>query len=197
MKQFRFPKGYVLLGLVSIVGILSIVASSSTPTGGGGIVIASVDNSPPELAFGIGQPNGGPDVTVNNGGTRKTARLIRKTGVLNVLATATDQESGIQAVQIFVCPAVEICGAGGTCLPSGSRDCKSMSSITEPVKTPGQQTSPRAILADTIDLTQIIPQGPPVPGTSRRTTLEMFATTRNHLGGMTTTPLIGAAWSEP
>ena len=92
---------------------------------------------------------------------------------------------------------MEICGANGTCLPFNRRDCKATASITEPVKTPGAQTSPRAILADTIDLTQIIPQGPVGPGTSRRTTLEMFATTKNHLGGMTTTPLLGAAWNEP
>jgi hypothetical protein len=192
--QLRWARSY-LLAIVFGIGFLSIIASTTVPQGGG-IVIAASDPTPPTLNFGIGQPNNGPNVTVSAGGSDQTAKLIAKTGVLNLLATATDPDSGIQSLQIFADAAVTVCSGGSCSGGNHGLNGAPLFDSTVPKKNPGETTSASSILAQALDLTQFIPQGTPAPGTTRMTDIEMFAVAKNNLGGTTNTPAIHATWSE-
>src|SRR5262245_46322325 len=118
--------------------LLSLAVFACKSSGTGGITIPQTDSSLPTLTLGAGEPNGAPGVTVNAGGVDQNLKIISKTSVLNLVATAVDDQSGIQALRIWVgkrtttCPQNETCASVGPGL-QGRPDYESVT----PKKNPG------------------------------------------------------------
>jgi hypothetical protein len=160
------------------------------------VTIPTSDATPPGITLGVGQP-GGNQAAVSDGGAHQAMTLTSKTGSLNLTATGKDQESGVQEVNIWVNRVTETCDSGGTCTRVGpgllgAPEFRSAS----PPKNPGDQVSASSILAQALDLTMRIPQGPPLPGGSRTVELIFFAQAINYLGAKTRTPELTATWME-
>lgn len=183
-----------LLLLLFLAGCCQPGTVCPTPEG---ITIAQSDSTAPELALGIGQP-GGNNVTVSGGGSGQNMVLISKTGVLNLLATATDPESGVQALEIWINKKTTSCDAGGICTTTGPGLLGQPTfDSTSPQKQPGETTSASSILAQAFDISVEIPQGSISADESLTVELIIYAVAVNHLGGRVQTPEIIATWSEP
>jgi hypothetical protein len=185
--------------LIVVFFLLLLLIGCQPPSGGGGgITIPQSDGSAPELSLGAGQ-QGGQNVTVSAGGSPQNLQLISKSGSLNLLATANDPESGIQALEIWVNKVTTSCDlVNNICTQSGPGLLSSpMFESSSPQKQPGDTTAAGSILAQALDLSQQIPQGSVAAGHSRTVTLTIYAVAVNHLGGRTQTPEIKAVWSEP
>ncbi len=187
-------------GLVMfIVATVTLSSCNGGGGGGGGITIPQNDSTSPILTLGSGQ-QGGQNVTVSGGGSGpgQNMKLTSKTGSLNLLATAKDPESGIQAVEIWVNGETTFCDANKICKKTGPGLLgKPTFESTSPKKNPGETTPDSSILAQPLNLSTMIPQGSVQPGESRTVTLIISAVAVNHLGGRTQTPEIKATWSEP
>jgi hypothetical protein len=183
-----------LLLLLPTVGLLGCPKNSS----GGGITVPQSDGTAPELSLGAGQQQ--PNSTtygVTAGGSPKTMTLTSKTGFLNLAATAKDQESGVQAVEIWMNRKTTTCMAGTCTAPGpGLLSTPTYQSIS-PKKNPGETTSESSILLEALDLSTAIPQGGVLPGISRTVELIFFARARNNLSGQSQTPELTATWKEP
>lgn len=184
-----------------VILILATVTFCSCPGGGGGggggITIPQNDSTAPTLTLGAAQP-GGQSVTVNAGGSAQTLKLTSKTGALNLLATAKDPESGIQAVEIWVSNSTTFCDANKICKLVGPGLLgKPTFESTSAQKKPGETAADSSILADSVNLSTQIRQAQLQPGESLSVTIIIYAVAVNHLGGRTQTPEIKATWSEP
>lgn len=189
------------LNITLLAGIL-VLSLASCQSSGGGITIAQNDSTAPTLTFGVGQPAGqsagGQNVTVSAGGSAQTMKLTSKSGALNLLATAKDPESGIQAVEIWMNKKTTSCDAGGICTTNNPGLLGApMFESTSPQKNPGQTTPDGSILLQAVNLSMEIPQASVLAGESLRVSLIFHAVAVNHLGGRTQTPEITATWSEP
>jgi hypothetical protein len=183
--------------------MLLVVALAGCPPqgtgggGGGGITIPPSDATPPTVTLGIGQQNG-PNVSVSAGGSTQNATLVRKTGPLNLLITANDPESGVQAAEIFYTSTVMYCDPSGCSGPAahGLVGVPRFSSKS-PQLQPGQTTSASRTLLDVLDLTAEIPQPAVASGSTRIVKLYLWGRARNNLGGTVTTPELVLTWKEP
>jgi len=185
-------QGVVVTRKVGLAGSCSTSGSS-----GGGITISQNDITAPELTFGAGQPSG-QNITVSAGGAGQNMNLTSKTGALNLLATAKDSESGVQAVEIWVNKKTTRVDANGIASTTGPGLLgKPTFDSTSAQKKPGETTAASSILAQALNLSTEIPQGSAPAGESRTVTLIMYAVAVNHLGGRTQTPELMATWSEP
>jgi hypothetical protein len=195
MKPQPIAVKKINVSLIAIIVLLLLIGCQPT---GGGITIPQSDSSAPGLTLGAGQ-QGGQDVTVSAGGSSQNMTLVSKSGPLNLLATANDPESGIQAVEIWVNKVTVSCNlTNDTCTQTGPGLLASpMFESTSPQKQPGDTASATSILAQALDLSQQIPQGNVAAGHTRTVTLIIHAVAVNHLGGRTQTPEIRATWSEP
>jgi hypothetical protein len=185
-----------LRGLPAAVLVLLTTASgcpSST-----GITIQASDSSSPDLTLGVqATASGGPGATVSAGNGAQAFTLTARTGSLNLLATASDQETGVRSVEIWVertvthCPGVAVCTGGNPPL-LGAPEFSS----SGPVKPAGATTSPSSVLADVIDLAAEIPSTPPAHGTSRTIRWRFWSEAENHLQRRSETPDIEVVFHE-
>ncbi len=184
-----------------VVLLLMLVGCSTSGGGssGGGITIVQNDSTPPTLTLGAGQP-GGQGVTVSAGGSGQKMKLTGKTGALNLLVTATDNESGVQAVEIRMYTRISVYDADTSSMstPVESADHPAFES-TSPQKKPGETTVASTIMAEALDLSKEIPQGSAWPGKTITVDLFIYAVAVNHLGGRAQTPeiTVEATWNEP
>jgi hypothetical protein len=179
----------------AILVFLTTASGCPQPTG---ITIQASDSSAPSLTLGVqATVAGGPGATVEVGGVDQTISLTAKTGALNLLASATDPETGVRSVEIWVertvtrCPGVSLCSGGNPPLLGGPEF-----SSTEPVRPSGATDSPSSLLADAIDLTAQIPQSAPAPGTSRTIRWRFWSEAENHLQGRSVTPVVEVVFHE-
>jgi hypothetical protein len=163
--------------------------------GGGGITIQSPDASPPGITLGASQ--GGQNVTVSNGGNPASLALTAKTGSMTLLATGTDQESGLKDVQIWATTQITDC-SGATCTtqPGGGLQGAPRFSAPGSNRSPGDTTASSTILSDSLNLTSEIPQGSPTAGSTRTVTMKIWAVAINYVGGRSQTSQITATFSE-
>ncbi len=179
------------------VTILFLLLTTCSKSSGGGITIAQSDGTAPTLSLGAGQP-GGQNVSVSGGGSGQTMKLTSKTGVLNLLATASDPESGVDTLQIWVNEKTTTCDAAGLCKTIGPGLLgKPTFDSTSPQKKPGDATAASSILAQALDLTKEIPQGSVPGGGTLAVDLIIYARAVNNLNGQTLSPVLTVTWSEP
>jgi hypothetical protein len=187
----------IQLSINPLAVVLLLLLAGCPPSPGGGITIAQIDSSVPTLTLGAGQP-GGQDVSVIAGGSGQNGKLTSKTGALNLLATAKDPESGVQAVEIWVNKKTTSCDVNGVCRTQQPGLLgKPTFESTSARKKPGETTAESSILAQSLDLSQEIPQMSVPPGNSLTVDLIIYAVAVNNLGGRTQTPEITATWREP
>jgi hypothetical protein len=113
-----------------------------------------------------------------------------------LVASATDNESGIQSLMIFADKAVTHC-QGETC-SGGSHPLLTNPTFqsTSPKKNPGEPMSPQSIMLQWIQLDTEIPQALPAAGSTRHIEWEISARAVNNYGMIANTPLFYASWSE-
>ena len=181
--------------MILIVAAVTFSSCDGGSGGGGGITVPQNDSTAPTLTLGAGQP-AGQNVSVSAVGSGQNLQLTSKTGPLNLLATAKDPESGIQAVEIWVNSETTFCAPAANCKRVGPGLLqKPTFESTSPQKKPGETTADSSILAQSLDLSTAIPQSLG-PGSSRTVTFTISAVAVNNLGGRTQTPDIKATWSE-
>jgi hypothetical protein len=188
-------RALAILALLSTAGLLGCPKTSTTQ---GGITIPQNDGTPPQLSFGVGhQSPGSGNASVSTGGADQTMQLTAKAGLLNLLATAKDPESGVQAVQIWMSRKQTTCSAG-ICSTAGPGLLGApLHEMSSPKKNPGETASDASILAQTLDLSTVIPQSSVPAGSSRTVQLTFYAESSNHLGGQSKTPNLTVTWKEP
>lgn len=185
----------LMILIVAAVTFSSCNSGNSGGGGGGGITIAQSDGTAPTLTLGVGQP-GGQNISVSAGGSNQNMTLTSRTGSLNLLATAKDPESGVQAVEIWFNKESTFCRAAGPCTHVGPGLLgKPSFESTSPQKKPGETAADSSILAQPLNLSAEITRKL-LPGESLSVTLTFFAVAVNHLGGRTQTAEIRATWSE-
>lgn len=195
MRRQSHAAKWIRCGMLLLAVTLLFIGCSSGSTTGG-ITIAQTDSTPPMITLGAGQPNG-QNQTVNSGGSGGSLKLISKSGPLNLLVTAKDQESGVQTVQIWVNTSTTRC-TGTICTTTGPGLLGSPTfQSTSPAKHPGDTVAATSILAEALDLTQVIPQQNVPSGDSLSVTIMIWAVAINYLGGQSQTPEIDATWKVP
>lgn len=179
------------LGPLACFLLLSATGCPST----GGITIKSNDMTVPSLRLNIAQ-SGQQDVAVNGGGFGQRVKLERKTGNLNLLATATDSESGIQTLEIWMAKTITSC-IQGVCSTEGPLLGRPVLESVSPPKSPGETTSETRLLTGAVDLSKEIQQGTIPTGDSLTVEFKIHAKAVNHQGRQTQTPEITLLWTEP
>lgn len=189
------PFTHRMMLIVAAVTFSSCGSGNSGGGAGGGITIAQNDSTAPTLTLGAGQ-QGGQNINVNAGGSDQNMTLTSKTGSLNLLATAKDSESGVQAVEIWVNRESTFCAAASNCKHVGPGLLgKPTFESTSPQKKPGETAAESSVLAQSLNLSAAIPQKL-LPGESRSVIFTIHAEAVNHLGGRTRTHTITATWNE-
>ncbi len=188
-----FHRSLKRCAVVLLLALAGCASGSRSTTGG--ITISATDTTPPTLSFGAGQP-GGQNVSVSAGGSPGSMTLRSKTGVLNLMASANDPESGVQSLQIWMTTETTTCNASGICTKVGPGLAGAPKyDNTSPQKLPGQTTAASSIMLEALDLSQEI--GSPPAGSSRTTSLHFWAVSVNNLGLKSQTPELIASWREP
>jgi hypothetical protein len=183
------------LTLATLATLVLCAGWNNCPNNGnkGDITIAQTDATAPTISLAVAVVGGNSTTTVNSGGNAATLTLTAKTVKLNVLATAKDQESGIQAFEIWVgnqthvrCDPVPVCATTGP----GLTGQPMWSSIT-PKLNPGDRAVSTSIMAESLDpvaSSLLHPaEVPPVGGTLTES-FTISAKATNHLGGSISTP---------
>jgi hypothetical protein len=102
--------------LVLVALAVGLTACQDTgPPGAGRTSVPSADASPPTVTLTAWATAADrPRVAVRSSGIERRMTLRAKTGALELVATATDPESGVQAVEIWVSKFSSFCGTA-TC----------------------------------------------------------------------------------
>jgi hypothetical protein len=115
--------------VATAVALAAVQGAGCQDSGAGGITVAAADESSPNLSLGVAEEGASASATVGTTGNDATVTVAAKTSKLTLVATATDNESGVQDVQIWVIdPRTELCDAAGVCsggapgLTTGVRD---------------------------------------------------------------------------
>jgi hypothetical protein len=184
------PSAHPLQSVVACVLLFSVTGCSRTTSSSSGIQIAPSDDTPPTISLGAGQ-GGGQNVSVSAGGSAQNMKLNARTGSLNLLATAADNETGIRALEIWMTRRTTTCNES-TCTSQGPGiPGKPRFESTSDQMSPGETTASSSVLAQALDLSQEIPQG------ATSVELVFFGRARNHLGGSSQTPSLKVTWSGP
>jgi hypothetical protein len=185
----------MLLVLVALA--VSLTACEDTgPPGPGRISVPRADASPPTVTLTArATAADGPRVAVRSSGIERRMTLRAKTGALELVATATDPESGVQAVEVWVSKFSSFCGTA-TCTGGEPAVTAPRFAWAAPSRHPGQTTAPGGTLPDALDLTREIPQGPLSPRQARSVRLTIWAKASNNLRGTTETPKLVARYDE-
>lgn len=185
------------LGLALAV-LLAFASACNDDDGGdtGGITIQSNDTTGPELTFSVALDGGTEKATAKVSGSPGGFTLPNRTGTLNLAATAKDDESGVQSVQIWMtttatsCDAADVCSGGNPTLPS-----QPLFESTEPAKSPGDTTAASSIELEALPLPDAIKGSAPAGG-SLTVELELHAVAVNHLGKKVQTAVVSVVWKE-
>ena len=183
------------MALVALaVGLTACVGTG--PPGAGGISVPRADASPPTVTLTAWATAAhGPRVAVRSGGIERRMRLRAKTGDLELVATATDPESGVRAVEVWVSKFSSFCGTA-TCTGGEPAVTAPRFAWAAPGRRPGQTTAPDGTLPDALDLTREVPQGPLSPGQARSVRLTIWAKASNNLHGTAETAKLVARYDE-
>ena len=185
-------------GTVLFAAIILIALSACTGGGSdGGITIPTSDGSPPELSLGAGVTGGGPNVSVDTGGSDAALELRNKAGNLNLLASGKDPESGIKSLEIWINETTGRCASAGPC-STGGPDLSGAPRFdsTDPPKQPGDKTSASSLMAQALNLSSEIPGAAP-PGGSFSLRWDIYATSTNYLDGTSQTRTITVTYHDP
>jgi hypothetical protein len=117
---------------------------------------------------------------------------------LSFAATAVDNESGVQAVEVWIEKREDTCNTATGLCSGGNFQAEQIPrfSSSGPAKTPGEKTAPSSILIDTLNVADEIPQAAPPAGTTRTVVLRIYVVAVNNLGGRSQTPNLEVRWSE-
>jgi hypothetical protein len=185
----------MLLVLVALAAGLT-ACQDTGPPGAGRIRVPPADASPPTVTLTAwATAAGGPRVAVRSSGIGRRMTLRSKSGALELVATATDPESGVRAVEIWVSKFSSFCSTA-TC--TGGEPAVSAPRVawTVPRRHPGQTTAPGGTLPGALDLTGEIPQGPLAPRQARSVRLTIWAKASNNLRGTAETTKLVARYDE-
>lgn len=151
---------------------------------GGDITILQNDRTAPTLTLGAGKSDGRPaNVTVNDGGSGQSMKLTTKTGAMNLVATANDAESGVQALEIWLDKKTTSCDANGNCSTTQELGGKPLFESTSPQKQPGETAWKSSALVQALDLSNQIPQGSVSGGNTLTVDFMFYAVAVNYLSG--------------
>ena len=180
------------LAAFTTMALLAVLVScQGCPPAGSGITVPSSDSTPPGLTLGFGlEGSSTPSVTVSAGGPTQTMTLAQKTGKLSLLATASDQESGILSLGIFMEADTVRCPAHQPCTGNPNHGLWSTPNfvLNNPAVNPGSSGAlPSSILAESVDLSTLITAAPTNAGDSVTTTIWLMATSQNQLNGTSNT----------
>ena len=184
-----------LIVLVALAAGLT-ACQDTGPPGAGRIRVPPADASPPTVTLTAwATAAGGPRVAVRSSGIERRMTLRAKSGALELVATATDPESGVRAVEIWVSKFSSFCSTA-TC--TGGEPAVSAPRVawTVPRRHPGQTTAPGGTLPGALDLTGEIPQGPLAPRQARSVRLTIWAKASNNLRGTAETTKLVARYDE-
>ena len=185
----------MVLVLVALAAGLT-ACQDTGPPGAGRIRVPPADASPPTVTLTArATAAGGPRLAVRSSGTERRVTLRAKTGALELVATATDPESGVQAVEIWVSKFSSFCGTA-TCTGGEPAVTAPRVAWAVPRRHPGQATAPGGTLPGSLDLTREIPQGPLAPRQARSVRLTIWAKASNNLRGTTETARLVARYEE-
>jgi hypothetical protein len=166
------------------------------PPGAGRIRVPPADASPPAVTLTArATAADGPRLAVRSGGTGRRVTLRAKTGALELVATATDPESGVQSVEIWVSKFSSFCGTA-TCTGGEPAVAAPRVAWAAPRRHPGQAAAPDGTLPAALDLSREIPQGRLAPGQARSVRLTIWVKASNNLRGTTETPRLVARYEE-
>ena len=182
------------MGLVTAL-LVGAVACDDGANGSGGITIQSTDSSPPELRLSVALAGGTEEGTVEPGGAAQTLTLPNRTGTLNLAATAKDEQTGVQRVQIWMTKTTSSCDAADVCSGGTTDTGQPQFESTGPAKAPGETTAASSIELEALPLTSEITGSAP-PGGSLTVKLELWAVAFNHLGQKAQTAKVSATWRE-
>jgi hypothetical protein len=169
--------------------------NGSTPADA--VTVDAGDSTPPTLQLSAAETGGGnPQVDIKPGDPPKTLQLRTKTESINLIATAHDDESGVQRLQMWVGKRTTTC-SGGSCSPSGpGLQGAPRFQSTEPKQPAGAVVSRQKTLLAALVLRDEIPQTAPGPGTTRTVEITISARAANHVDTEARTPAITARWNE-
>jgi hypothetical protein len=199
--QTRAEPGYsggmrsrtVLVLVALTVGLTA--CQQAGPPGAGRLSVPDADPSPPTVTLTAWTTAAsGPRVAVRSGFPRRMP-LRAKTGTVQLVATATDAESGVQAVELWVSKFSSFCSTA-TCTGGEPAVTAPRLVWAVPRRHPGQPTAPSGTLPGALDLTREIPQGPLAPGQARSVRLTIWAKASNNLGGTAETAKLVAHYDE-
>jgi hypothetical protein len=180
--------------MVRMMSPISMLVFLSACNGGGGgdVTIPQSDGTPPSVSLQVAVVGSSSTTSVSSGGSAATLLLTSKTITLNISATAKDQESGIQALEIDVGNSITVtCQAGGVCSQTGPGSVSPFWSATNPQLNPGDRAVSSSIMLESLDpaAKQLLhPAAQAPPGGSRTESFTISAKAKNQLGGMATTP---------
>src|SRR5256885_4807884 len=180
-----------LAGLSTMALLAVLVSCKGCPPTGTGITVPGSDSTPPGLTLGFGlEGSSTASGSVSAGGATQTVTLAQKTGKLSLLATASDQESGILSVGIFMEGDIVRCPAHQPCTGNPNHGLWSTPNfvLTNPKVNPGSSGAlSSSILAESVDLSTLITAAPTNTGDSVTTTIWLMATSQNQLNGTSNT----------
>ena len=137
----------------------------------------------------------GPRVAVRTGGVERRMTLRAKTGALELVATATDPESGVRAVEVWVSKFSSFCGTA-TCTGGEPAVTAPRVAWAAPRRQPGQPATTGGTLPAALDLTREIPQRPLAPRQARSVRLTIWVRASNDLGATAESPRLVARYEE-
>ena len=181
--------------LAFVLGGCTGDGNGGTPTDG--VTVDGNDATAPPLQLSAAETGGGnPQVDIKPGDSPKTLQLRTKTESINLITTASDDESGVQKLQIWVNKKTTEC-SGGSCTMVGPGTLSAPRfQSTEPKQPAGAVVSRQKTLLAALVLRDEIPQASPAPGGSRTVEIMISARAANHLDTEARTPVITARWSE-
>jgi hypothetical protein len=184
----------MLLLVALAVGLTA--CQDSGPPAAGRIRVPRADASPPTVTLTAwATAAGGQPVAVHTSGIERRMTLRAKTGALELVATATDPESGVRSVEIWVSKFSSFCGTA-TCTGGEPAVTAPRVAWAVPRRHPGQATAPDGTLPGALDLTEEIPQGRLAPRQARSVRLTIWVKASNNLRGTTETPKLVARYDE-
>lgn len=187
MTRQKVSRRRVVLAVVTAT-VLSMAMAGGCDDPRGRVTVPGSDSTPPTAGltiFADGAQYESPFV----------GELIPTPGYWSLLATATDRESGISAIEILTTATTTTCGPGG---------CKSVGTSSPPL--PGSLDTPRAAPGEEVlqsdlagsndwDYRPFVPKDPP-KGTSITVQVDLYARATNHLGGQALSPLVSLTSSK-
>ena len=173
---------------------LMLLMAACQPFAPSSVIVPQSDGSPPAISLAISQ-EGIQSLSVSSGGAEQSMTLVSKTAPLAVVVTASDAESGIQAVEVWISKRSSIYDANGNCLLPAPEERKAFESVVAKKNT-GETTSTSSLMLQSMNLVQEI-QVNPAPGETITVAITIYAIAVNHAGVHTQTPNLVAIWQEP